>query len=189
MPQASTRYVRCTCVRHSNIAQTTKGGAPTVSSQNTDDPIRHTRAKVRPSPRRRARPKAAPHIRLARQRYVRFANSIEKAISRTILGIGKPRQPTKSTSRHFPVGKKTVVCPRLFVQPPNRYAWYRFETDVSVPEKGYYEIWARAFDDQGQSQPFRQPWNPKGYLGNVIHRVPVMEGMGRMEQPAEKTAA
>ncbi|MXW79849.1 MAG: hypothetical protein F4Z57_12865, partial [Gemmatimonadetes bacterium] len=34
-------------------------------------------------------------------------------------------------------------------------------------------IWARAFDDAGNAQPFRQPWNPKGYLGNVIHRVPI----------------
>ena len=32
----------------------------------------------------------------------------------------------------------------------------------------------RAFDDAGNAQPFRQPWNPKGYLGNVIHRVPVV---------------
>lgn len=58
--------------------------------------------------------------------------------------------------------------------PPNRYAWYRWESDVSFGTKGYYEVWARAFDDEGGAQPFRQPWNPKGYLGNVIHRVPVL---------------
>lgn len=58
--------------------------------------------------------------------------------------------------------------------PASKYAWYRFETAVSFPGKGYYEIWARAFDDEGNSQPFRQPWNPRGYLGNVIHRVPVL---------------
>ena len=40
--------------------------------------------------------------------------------------------------------------------------------------RGYYEIWARAFDDTGSAQPFSQPWNPKGYLGNVIHRVPIL---------------
>lgn len=57
--------------------------------------------------------------------------------------------------------------------PPNPYAWYRWETDVSFPRKGYYEIWARASDDRGSAQPFRQPWNPKGYLSNVIHRLPV----------------
>ncbi len=58
-------------------------------------------------------------------------------------------------------------------QPANKYAWYHFDSDVSFDEKGYYEIWARAFDQRGNAQPFRQPWNPKGYLGNVIHRVPV----------------
>lgn len=61
--------------------------------------------------------------------------------------------------------------------PPNRYAWYRWQTELGFPERGYYEIWARAFDDQGGAQPFRQPWNPRGYLGNVIHRVPVLVGV------------
>jgi DMSO/TMAO reductase YedYZ molybdopterin-dependent catalytic subunit len=55
----------------------------------------------------------------------------------------------------------------------NRYAWRRWEDRIAFPKRGYYEIWARAFDDQGDAQPFVQPWNPRGYLGNVIHRVPV----------------
>ena len=38
---------------------------------------------------------------------------------------------------------------------------------------GYHEIWARAWDQNGNTQPPIQPWNPKGYLGNVIHRVPL----------------
>ncbi|MDE0298096.1 MAG: sulfite oxidase [Candidatus Poribacteria bacterium] len=58
--------------------------------------------------------------------------------------------------------------------PMNRYAWYTWESELSFENRGYYEIWARAFDDRGDAQPFRQPWNPKGYLGNVIHRVPVL---------------
>ena len=58
--------------------------------------------------------------------------------------------------------------------PVNRYAWYNWETDLALGNRGYYELWARAFDDKGNAQPFRQPWNPKGYLGNVIHRVPVV---------------
>lgn len=61
--------------------------------------------------------------------------------------------------------------------PPNRYAWYRWETELSFAGTGYYEIWARAFDDRGNAQPFRQPWNPRGYLGNVIHRVPIVVGV------------
>jgi DMSO/TMAO reductase YedYZ molybdopterin-dependent catalytic subunit len=59
---------------------------------------------------------------------------------------------------------------------PNRYAWNRWDTTLTFPKRGYYEIWARAFDDAGGAQPFVQPWNPRGYLGNVVHRVPVMVG-------------
>lgn len=59
------------------------------------------------------------------------------------------------------------------VQPSNRYAWYHWETELTLANRGYYEIWARAYDDTGTAQPFTQPWNPKGYLGNVIHRVPI----------------
>lgn len=55
----------------------------------------------------------------------------------------------------------------------NRYAWQSFESDVKLAGPGYYEIWARAFDTEGGAQPFRQPWNPRGYLGNVIHRIPI----------------
>ena len=58
--------------------------------------------------------------------------------------------------------------------PSNRYAWYHWETELTFANKGYYEIWARAYDETGAAQPFSQPWNPKGYLGNVIHRVPIL---------------
>ena len=58
--------------------------------------------------------------------------------------------------------------------PANRYAWYNWETELALENRGYYQLWARAFDDKGNAQPFHQPWNPKGYLGNVIHRVPVV---------------
>lgn len=58
--------------------------------------------------------------------------------------------------------------------PPNKYAWQRFSLAASFPVQGYYEIWARAVDDKGRAQPFLQPWNPKGYMGNMVHRVPVI---------------
>ena len=57
--------------------------------------------------------------------------------------------------------------------PSNKYAWNHWETELTFTNKGYYEIWARAYDDAGNAQPFTQPWNPKGYVGNVIHRLPV----------------
>jgi DMSO/TMAO reductase YedYZ molybdopterin-dependent catalytic subunit len=62
-------------------------------------------------------------------------------------------------------------------KPANKYAWNHFDAELHFHGKGYYEIWARAFDQNGNAQPFRQPWNPKGYLGNVIHRVPVLVGL------------
>ncbi len=56
----------------------------------------------------------------------------------------------------------------------NRLAWQHFETRVAFPEAGYYEVWARATDARGQSQPMVVPgWNPKGYLNNACHRIAV----------------
>lgn len=57
--------------------------------------------------------------------------------------------------------------------PANPYAWQRWTADLTFPEKGYYEIWARATDSEGVSQPFAIAWNPKGYLNNSMHRIAV----------------
>ena len=58
--------------------------------------------------------------------------------------------------------------------PPNRLAWQRFKAPVVFPKKGYYEVWARATDTRGISQPVLVPgWNPKGYLNNACHRIAV----------------
>ena len=58
--------------------------------------------------------------------------------------------------------------------PVNPYAWQRWKTAVRFPEKGYYEIWARATDSIGQMQSMLVPgWNPKGYLNNSCHRLAV----------------
>ncbi len=58
--------------------------------------------------------------------------------------------------------------------PPNRLAWQRFSAEVTFPRSGYYEVWARATDSQGRSQPMLVPgWNPKGYLNNACHRIAV----------------
>lgn len=56
----------------------------------------------------------------------------------------------------------------------NRLAWQHFSSWVQFPEPGYYEVWARAMDDRGRSQPMVVPgWNPRGYLNNACHRVAV----------------
>ncbi|MDJ0945864.1 MAG: sulfite oxidase [Kiloniellales bacterium] len=54
---------------------------------------------------------------------------------------------------------------------PNRYAWQRWRATVELPQAGYYEVWAKATDDQGAMQPFAIAWNPKGYLNNSLHRI------------------
>ena len=56
----------------------------------------------------------------------------------------------------------------------NKYAWQQFEAKIRFPEKGYYEVWARATDTDNQTQPMLLPgWNPKGYLNNACHRIAI----------------
>ena len=56
----------------------------------------------------------------------------------------------------------------------NRLAWQHWQARVQFPQPGYYEVWARAVDDQGRSQPMVVPgWNPRGYLNNACHRIAV----------------
>lgn len=63
----------------------------------------------------------------------------------------------------------TAVSP-----PANRLSWQTFQSWVQFPEPGYYEVWARAMDNQGRSQPMVVPgWNPRGYLNNACHRIAV----------------
>jgi len=58
--------------------------------------------------------------------------------------------------------------------PANRLAWQHFNANVEFPKKGYYEVWARATDSKGKTQPMLLPgWNPKGYLNNASHRIAV----------------
>lgn len=58
--------------------------------------------------------------------------------------------------------------------PKNRLAWQQWTAELKLPQKGYYEIWARAIDDAGVSQPMVMPqWNPEGYCNNACHRIAV----------------
>ena len=59
-------------------------------------------------------------------------------------------------------------------KPENRLAWQHFNVAVDFPQKGYYEVWAKATDENGKSQPMLLPgWNPKGYLNNACHRIAI----------------
>jgi DMSO/TMAO reductase YedYZ molybdopterin-dependent catalytic subunit len=65
-------------------------------------------------------------------------------------------------------------APAQLDRPVNKYAWQRWRTGVRLPQAGYYEIWARARDTQGNMQPAIPPgWNPRGYLNNMQHRIAV----------------
>ncbi len=56
----------------------------------------------------------------------------------------------------------------------NKYAWQNFEAKVKFPQTGYYEVWAKATDSDGNVQAMLLPgWNPKGYLNNACHRIAV----------------
>ncbi len=59
-------------------------------------------------------------------------------------------------------------------RPVNRNAWQHFDAEIAFPAGGYYEVWARAVDASGISQPMLLPgWNPGGYLNNACHRIAV----------------
>ena len=58
-------------------------------------------------------------------------------------------------------------------EPVNAYAWQNWRAAVSMAQQGYYEVWARATDSRGVSQPHAIAWNPRGYLNNAMHRVAV----------------
>ena len=58
---------------------------------------------------------------------------------------------------------------------PNKYAWQRFTAAVDLPSAGYYEVWAKATDSKGVTQPFvAGNWNPQGYGANPINRIRVL---------------
>jgi DMSO/TMAO reductase YedYZ molybdopterin-dependent catalytic subunit len=68
---------------------------------------------------------------------------------------------------------QTWVRTRL-TTPRNPSGPQRFATELKLPTKGYYEIWARATDDTGKAQPMVAPgWNAGGYASNAMHRIAV----------------
>lgn len=102
--------------------------------------------------------------------------------SGAVFGIGK----TLSIRGHAWAGERKVSKVSYSIdfgstwkectleQPVNRLAWQHFKAEVKFPDKGYYEVWARATDSEGVSQPMLVPgWNPKGYLNNACHRIAV----------------
>ena len=61
--------------------------------------------------------------------------------------------------------------------PRNPFDWVRWTHAMPVPSDGYFEVWSRATDRNGVSQPIvAANWNPQGYGANPINRLAVMVG-------------
>ena len=74
-----------------------------------------------------------------------------------------------------PRGSAVGRPPGQLGAPRNRYDWQRWTANVTLPRTGYYEIWSRATDSNGASQPHvAGDWNPQGYGANALHRVAVL---------------
>lgn len=72
----------------------------------------------------------------------------------------------------YDFGSTWVKCD--LKKPVNKYAWQRWTVDLKLPQKGYYEIWARATDHTGKMQPMLVPgWNPEGYCNNAMQRIAI----------------
>ena len=69
----------------------------------------------------------------------------------------------------------TTWKPAKVNAPANKFAWQRFTATLDLPSSGYYEIWARATDTSGKTQPFAASnWNPQGYGANPVSHIRVL---------------
>ncbi len=67
--------------------------------------------------------------------------------------------------------------PMQVAAPANRHAWQRWTGKARFASDGYYEIWYRATDEKGRTQPHAAAnWNPQGYGANAITRIAVLVG-------------
>lgn len=58
--------------------------------------------------------------------------------------------------------------------PGDPFAWRAWTASPTAPSAGSCEVWARAWDSNDEAQPLEHVWNPRGYLGNAVHRIPVL---------------
>ncbi len=78
------------------------------------------------------------------------------------------------SSMHYSIDFGATWHPCHLEKPNNRLAWQHWQAQVDLPQRGYYEVWARATDSHRRQQPMVVPgWNPKGYLNNACHRIAV----------------
>jgi DMSO/TMAO reductase YedYZ molybdopterin-dependent catalytic subunit len=69
----------------------------------------------------------------------------------------------------------TTWKPAKVNAPANKFAWQRFTATVDLPSTGYYEVWSRATDTSGKTQPFAASnWNPQGYGANPVSHIRIL---------------
>ena len=111
---------------------------------------------------------------------------VKSLITSPRSGVSLPGGQRHEVRGHAWAGDQRVVAvhvsvdfgatwqPAELAQPVNRLAWQRWQASVTFAQRGYHEVWARATDAAGRSQPMLVPgWNPKGYLNNAAHRIAV----------------
>lgn len=109
---------------------------------------------------------------------------VKSLITHPRSGVSHPRGESIAVRGHAWAGDLGVASvstsvdygatwqPAALEAPVNRLAWQHWSTSITIPQPGYHEIWARALDQHGRSQPVVLPgWNPRGYLNNACHRV------------------
>ena len=114
------------------------------------------------------------------------AMPVKSLITAPKSGIKTPLQQPLALHGHAWAGDTTVTALHVSIDfgqtwqaarlqaPVNRFAWQHWDAQLRFPMPGYYEVWARAVDANGVSQPMVIPgWNPKGYLNNACHRIAV----------------
>jgi DMSO/TMAO reductase YedYZ molybdopterin-dependent catalytic subunit len=110
--------------------------------------------------------------------------SVKSIITFPQTGVQVPANEPTEVRGHAWAGKGDVAAMAVSIDfgqtwteaklepAPNKFAWQRWRANVTLPEAGYYEVWARATDQAGVMQPPLVPgWNPRGYGNNMMHRI------------------
>jgi len=127
----------------------------------------------------------APGERLDEKDFVIIEAMPVKSLITYPATVHRTPTPALEVRGHAWAGDATVDTVRLSIdfgatwmdaalgEPVNPHAWQNWRAAIEFPRPGYYEVWAKATDSEGTSQPHAVAWNPKGYLNNALHRVAV----------------
>jgi hypothetical protein len=102
------------------------------------------------------------------------ARATVKAGPVTISGVAYNDGKARIESVLVSVDRGQSWQPAKFETPESPYAWYQWKTHATF-EPGNHEIWARATDALGRSQPLDGKifWSPNGYEWTGVFKVEV----------------